>query len=189
MWQTPPDSSNSCSLNSSKLMSVFHEASRVKNETRRVSSRVMHIIRCETLGKTLGETLWREKSRQESYRDSRWDFSRQRVSQSVSPRVSDRIICMTLGEILSETRFFYMGSNYTFSIRFASGNCEGQSRISMTLCSFQELKSRLWCFESLFSWSIQSSPLLISCQCWADRIKAFWYIFNIFSRCRLSVQR
>ena len=88
-----------------------------KNESRRVSRRVMYIIRSETLG----ETVWREKSRQqyrqkshrESWRESRqdlwpgsrrycWrDFSRQRVS----PRVSNRIICMTLGETLSETRF------------------------------------------------------------------------------------
>ena len=69
----------------------------------------MYIIRSETLG----ETVWREKSRQqyrqkshrESWRESRQDlwpgFSRQRVS----PRVSNRIICMTLGETLSETRF------------------------------------------------------------------------------------
>ena len=39
----------------------------------------------------------------ESRRESRWrDFLRQKFS----PRVSDRIICMTLGETLSETRFF-----------------------------------------------------------------------------------
>ena len=45
----------------------------------------------ETLGETFGATLG--------------DTFRVRVSQSVLPGVSDRIICMTLGEILSETRF------------------------------------------------------------------------------------
>ena len=39
----------------------------VKNESWRVSLRVMHRIRSETLG----ETLWREKSRQESCQESR----------------------------------------------------------------------------------------------------------------------
>ena len=52
----------------------------------------MHIIRSDTLG----ETFWREKSRQQ-------------FRQKVSPKVSDRIICMTPGETLSETRFFYAG--------------------------------------------------------------------------------
>ena len=78
----------------------------------------MHRIWSETLDETLGDTLWREKSRQESRRKSRQescqdplrdscrDFSRQRVSSIVLPRFSDRILCMTLGETLSETRFF-----------------------------------------------------------------------------------
>ena len=79
-----------------------------------ISPRVMHRIRSETLDKTLVEILWHEKSRQEScwdsLRDYWWDswrdFSRQRVSLRVLPRVSGRILCMTLGETFSETRFF-----------------------------------------------------------------------------------
>ena len=97
-----------------------------KRISERVSHiRVMHIIRSETLGETFWHEKSRQQSRQKSHRESRqdsrqdswqdsqpdcWqDFLRQKVSPRVSPRVSDRIICMTPGETLSETRFFYAG--------------------------------------------------------------------------------
>ena len=70
-----------------------------KRVSERVSLRVMHIIRSETLG----ETFWREKSCQRSRQTSH------PVSRQDSWRVSDRVICMTPSETLSETRFVYAG--------------------------------------------------------------------------------
>ena len=51
----------------------------------------MHRIRSETLGKTLSEILG--------------EIFRAEESPRVLSRFSDRILCMTLGETLSETRF------------------------------------------------------------------------------------
>jgi len=88
-------------------------------------------------------------------------------------------------------RSFLLMNDYTFLIGFASGDCESQSKVSMSFFSFQDVQSRLRCLglsSLLFSWSIQSSPLLINQHC-ADGIKAFWYIFNIFSAFRTRCVR
>ena len=67
---------------------------RKKTSLERVSPRVMHRIRSESLGKILGETLWREKSRQESHRDSRQKSHQEsrRGSRQDSWRLSARLL-------------------------------------------------------------------------------------------------
>ena len=69
-----------------------------KNESKRVSPRVMHRIRSETLRDCQCNSWW----------DSWRAFSRQRVSPRVLPSVSDQILCVTIGETLRYS-FFYAG--------------------------------------------------------------------------------
>ena len=82
---------------------------------------------------------------------------------------------------------FLFTTLHTFSIEFATGDCEGQSKVVMPFSVFQDVQRWLWCLGSLSSWRIQSlflAPNILS----ADLRRPCSQIWSIFWALRFSVK-